>query len=71
MITAIPKEQVILSNDLKKDYKGIYKERLAAFPRSVADALIADSIILDELEKDLSNLDTDKIREWLKFRVKK
>lgn len=71
MITAVPKEQITLRNDLKKDYTGINKERLVAFPESVVDGFIKDSIILDELEKDLDNLDGVKIRSLLKLRHKK
>ena len=66
MITAIPKEE----KDLEKDYKGIYKERLVAFPRSVAGAYIKDSLILDEIGQDPDHLDGVLIRRLLRLRTK-
>ena len=70
MITAVPKEQAILTQDLKKDYNGIYRKKLVGFPGKVAESLVQDSIILDEIEKDIDNLDGVKIRRLLKMRIK-
>lgn len=70
MITAKLKEQAQAEKDLKKDYKGLSKERLVGMKRSVAESLIMDSCILDEIERDIDRLDGVSIRRLLRKRKK-
>lgn len=70
MITAIPKEQAVEKSDLKKDYKGITKEKLIGMEESEARRLILDSCILDEIERDIDRLDGVAIRRLIRKRIK-
>lgn len=70
MITAIPKEQAVEKSDLEKDYKGITKEKLVGMEKSVAERLILDSCILDEIERDIDRLDGVAIRRLIRKRMK-
>ena len=70
MITAIPKDQEIEKKDLEKDYQGITKERLIGMNESIAKAMIMDSCILDEIERDIDNIDGLAIRMLIRKRIK-
>lgn len=70
MITAIPKDQAIEKKDLEKDYQGITKERLIGMNESIARAMIMDSCILDEIERDIDNIDGLAIRMLIRKRIK-
>lgn len=70
MITAIPKDQAIEKKDLEKDYQGITKERLIGMNESIAKAMIMDSCILDEIERDIDNIDGLAIRMLIRKRIK-
>ena len=70
MITAIPKDQAIEKKDLEKDYQGITKERLIGMNESIAKAMIMDSCILDEIERDIDNNDVLALRMLIRKIIK-
>lgn len=70
MITATPKEQSVQKSDLEKDYKGLTRERLVGMKESVAQSMIMDSCILDEIERDIDRLDGVMLRRLIRKRIK-